>query len=230
MSASSTLQIHTQMRPDEAQPAQVRRSRRRHIHLKAASRPRQNARRGFGDRLLRNGAIACALLLGILALGNVRQPWAEKAAQGIQRALSMHINLDDSIGELTFVRRIMPESALVFLNVSGSSEMTPPADGAVTHLWSAVQPWLMLDGENRPVYAAAKGTVTAVSTLSDGRYGLLIDHGNGLESVYANLSEASVQMGEAVSRAQQLGAVDGGLYFELRQDGESVDPTERLGL
>lgn len=228
MSASSTLQIHTQMRPEEARPAQVRQRRRGLLRRRTAARG--NARGSYGDRLLRNGAIACALLLGILALGNIHQPWAEKAAQGIERALSMHINLDDSIGELTFVRQLMPESALVFLNVSGSPEMTLPADGEVAHSWSALQPWLMLSGGSRPVYATAAGTVTAISALSDGRYGLLVDHGQGLESVYANLTEVSVQMGDTVSRAQTLGACEGGLYFELRQDGESVDPTERLGL
>ena len=229
MSASSTLQIHTQMRPEEARPAQVR-QRRRGWPKRRRSAAREGARHSYGDRLLRNGAIACALLLGILALGNIRQPWAEKAAQGIEKALSMRINLDDSIGELTFVKQLMPESALVFLNVSGGARMAMPAEGEVSHAWSAVQPWLMLDGDSRAVCAAAAGTVTAVSKLSDGRYGLLVDHGQGLESVYANLTEASVQMGDAVSRAQVLGACEGGLYFELRQDGESVDPTERLGL
>ena len=222
MSSNATLHIHTQLRPEGAQPIEVRPSRRKR-------RPRQ-ARRPFGDRLLRNSAIACALLLGILALANVRQPWAQKAAEGIERALSMHINLDDAIGELTFVRQIMPESALVFLNVSGGGELTLPAEGEIAHPWSAMQPWLMIDGGNRPVCAAAAGTVTAVSALSDGKSGLLIDHGEGLESLVAGLSEVTVAAGDAVSRAQHLGACEGGLYFELRQDGQSVDPTERLGL
>ena len=183
-----------------------------------------------GDKLLRNSAIACALLLGILALGNLRLPWAQRAAQGIERALSMHINLDDSIGELTFVRQIMPESALVFLNVSGSSELARPSEGPVAHSWSALQPWLVFENGNLPVYAVGAGTVTAVSTLSGGNQGVLVDHGEGLESLYANLSQVNVQSGDRVSRGQQLGAGDSGLYFELRQGGEAVDPTERLGL
>ena len=226
----ASLHIHTQMTP-EAEPiaATTRPTRNRKAgRRRAASRGRPRA--GFGDRLLRNSAIACAALLGILALSNVQKPWAQKAAEGIERALSMHINLDDSIGELTFVRQIMPESALVFLNVSGGSELTPPADGDIAHPWSAMQPWLLLDGEKRPVCAPAGGTVTAVSALSDGRSGLLLDHGEGLESLVAGLDEVTVQTGDAVSRAQTLGSCEGGLYFELRQDGQSVDPTGRLGL
>ena len=222
MSENGTLRIHAQIRPEHdanVPPPKVRRRR-----------PGARSRLTQGDRLLRNSAIACALLLGILALGNLRQPWAEKATEGIRHALSMRINLDDSIGELTFVRQIMPESALVFLNVSGSGELTRPCDGAVSHPWSALQPWVMFEAGNRPVYAAEAGTVTAVSPLSGGGQGLLVDHGQGRETLYANLSEVRVASGDSVARGQQLGACEAGLYFELRQDGESADPTEKMGV
>ena len=184
-----------------------------------------------GDRLLRNSAIACAVLLGVLALGNIHQPWAEKASAGIEQALTMHIDLDESIGSLTFVREIMPESALVFMNLSGASAMTKPADGPVVHSWSGVQPWIMFAcQEGVPVYAAAAGIVTAVSPLSGGLFGVLIDHGEGLESVYASLTEVRIAVGDAVQRGQEIGAASENLYYELRQSGESIDPTARLGL
>ena len=224
MSENSTLHIHTRFRPDaaEAEPPTPRRKKRRQRKPKPALTR--------SDKLLRNSAIACALLLGILALGNLRAPWAEKASESIERALTMRINMDDSIGELTFVRQIMPESALVFLNVSGGAELARPCDGAVTHSWSAMQPWLAFETGKRPVCAAEAGTVTAVSDLSGGNQGLLVDHGEGRETLYANLSEVTVQSGDRIARGQQLGACEDGLYFELRQNGDSVDPTEGLGL
>ena len=80
------------------------------------------------------------------------------------------------------------------------------------------------------VCAAADGTIAAVSPLSDGSYGVLIDHGEGLESVTANLSAVSLQAGDAVLKGGILGTAGGSVYFELRQGGESVDPTERMGL
>ena len=223
-----TLRIHTQMGPHDDpgdRPPQVAVRKRR------ARRARTHARPLAGERLLRNSAIACAVLLGVLALGNIDRPWARQAAQGIERALTMHIDLDDSIGELTFVRQIMPESALVFLNVSGGAAMTTPVDGELRHPYSAAQPWMMFGcAADAPVFAADAGTVTAVSPLSDGRFGVLVDHGGGLETVYANLSVASVQSGDAVARGQQLGTGSDSLYFELRSAGEPVDPSERLGL
>ena len=229
MPETGTLRIHTRMGTEpatqDAPPAGGKRARR-----PALFRRRDGTRRlSSGDRLLRNSAIACAVLLGILALGNIKQPWAEKAAQSVRQALSMHIDLDDSIGELTFVKQLMPESALVFLNVSGTSDFASPTDAALRHPWSNLQPWLMYEAGNSPVYAVGAGTVTAISPLSDGRSGVLVDHGQGLETLYAGLDEVAVQSGDEVGRGQRLGASVDGLYFELRQDGESVDPAARLG-
>ena len=220
------LRIHTQLTPEPAAaaPAPVKTRRKRRVRL---SRPRAS----YGDRLLRNSAIACAALLGILALGNIRQPWAEKAADSIERALTMRINLDESFGDLTFVRQIMPESALVFLNISGGPELTSPVEGELTHPWQESQPWLLYACEaGSPVYADGAGTVSAVSKLSDDGYGLLIDHGGGLESVYANLEEVSVHSGDTVARGQQLGTGSERLYFEYRVAGEPADPSGKLGL
>ena len=235
MSENSTLHIHTQLKPDVPPgPAEVGK-RRRDAGRCALRLPRRRSaeakpRLTFSDRLLRNSAIACAVLLGVLAMGNVNQPWAVKATEGIDRALTMRINLDDSLGELTFVRSLMPESALVFLNVAGGAAMARPVAGDVAHPWSSLQPWTLFDGAGAPVCAAAAGTVTAISPLSGGLFGVLVDHGEGLESVYANLSEVSVASGDAVGRGDALGVSGDGLYFELRSAGESVDPSERMDL
>lgn len=226
------LRIHTHMTPETASGPRLSADPPPGVSRRRARRGKRPARRpDRGDRLLRNSAIACAVLLGALALGNVNQPWARKAAEGIERALTMHINLDDSIGELTFVRQIMPESALVFLNTAGGAALTMPVDGEIRHPWSDMQPWLMFDcGAGAEVYAVGAGTVTAVSALSGGRYGLLVDHGEGFEAVYANLSEVSVRSGDTVERGQPLGIASDSLYFEARSDGEPFDPGERLGL
>jgi septal ring factor EnvC (AmiA/AmiB activator) len=68
-------------------------------------------------------------------------------------------------------------------------------------------------------------------------YGLttIVDHGNGVLSIYAHASMLLVQPGERVARGQTLGQVgETGslrgphLYFELRVDGEAVDPAAWL--
>ena len=80
------------------------------------------------------------------------------------------------------------------------------------------------------VCAAADGIVSAVSPLSDGSFGVLVDHGNGLESIAAGLTDVSISTGDEVLRSGVIGSADSSVYFELRQNGESIDPSEKMGL
>ena len=221
------LSIHTASNPESTQDGASRRRTRPNLRRRMGIR----AGLSFQERLLRNCFLACAVLLGILALGNLQQPWAVKAADGIEQALTMKIDLDESLGQLSFVRNLMPESALVFFNLSGDHELLQPVHGELTHAYSASQPWLLFDTEaGAAVCAVADGTVSAVSELSDGSYGVLIDHGEGRESVTACLLDVAVQTGDKIVRGAQLGTAGKSLYFELRQAGESADPTEAMGL
>ena len=232
MSESGTLKIHASIRPDVSKAPKITSiegeapmSRGRVV------RARRRGRLSRADRLLRNSAYACALLLGVLALGNVNQPWARKASESVEKALTMRIDLDETIGSLQFVKRLMPELALVFMNLSGGAALERPVAGAVSHPWTNLQPWMMFDCDaGAAVVAAAPGTVTAVTPLSGDRYGVLLDHGEGVETVYARLSEASVSPGDGVSRGDALGTADGSVYFEYRKGGEAADPTAELGL
>ena len=221
------LSIHTASSPESTQDGASRRRTRPNVRRRMGIR----AGLSFQERLLRNCFLACAVLLGILALGNLQQPWAVKAADGIEQALTMKIDLDESLGQLSFVRNLMPESALVFFNLSGDHELLQPVQGELTHAYSATQPWLLFDTEaGAAVCAVAEGTVSAVSELSDGSYGVLIDHGEGRESVTACLLDVAVQTGDRLVRGAQLGTAGKSVYFELRQAGESADPTEAMGL
>lgn len=232
MSESGTLKIHARLRPSESDRAKtppIRISADAPRRRGRIRRPKPGLTRG--DRLLRNSAFACALLLGVLALNNVDEPWAQKASETVERALTMRIDLDESIGALEFVKNLMPESALVFMNLSGETALGQPVEGTLAHPWTGLQPWLTFDcSEGAEVRASAPGTVTAVSPLSSGRFGVLVDHGEGVETLYAQLDAAAVSPGDAVSRGDALGMSGGSLYFEYRKNGESIDPTALLGL
>jgi len=94
--------------------------------------------------------------------------------------------------------------------------------------------------------AAADLAQTAVRYALDGRvayaaplngYGLtvVVDHGNGVVSIYAHAGVLLVSTGDAIVRGQELGRVgDSGslrgayLYFEMRETGKPVDPSTWL--
>lgn len=226
----SKLRIHAQITPEQHEKTVPKAVRWRCIQHPQSKR-RSNRKLNYGERLLRNSALACAALLAVLAVGNINQPWARRTSATIEQALTMHIDLDESIGRLSFVRNLMPESALVFLNLSSDAELACPVNGELTHAYSEIQPWLTFScASGSDVFAAADGIVTAVSALPEDATGILIDHGNGTESVYACMEKSDVQPGDTISRGQVLGTADSMLYFELRENELPVDPTERMGL
>lgn len=82
-----------------------------------------------------------------------------------------------------------------------------------------------------PVEAAENGTVLYVGWMTGYGNVVVLDHGNGVSTVYAHLSSYLVHVGESVSRGQVIARVGSTgwstgphLHFEVRQDGQPVDP------
>ena len=115
--------------------------------------------------------------------------------------------------------------------VSGFGYRTHPVYGT-TRFHSGVD----IDGAcGQPIFAAEKGTV--LSAGYNGGYGnaTVIDHGNGLSTLYAHQSSIGVSSGQRVTRAEQIGLVGTTglstgchLHFEVRVNGEPVDPVPYL--
>ncbi|ONI43455.1 hypothetical protein AN641_09860 [Candidatus Epulonipiscioides gigas] len=83
-----------------------------------------------------------------------------------------------------------------------------------------------------PIYAADDGTVT-YSSWNNGGYGYLviIDHGNGYETYYAHNSKNYVNVGDKVSKGDNIATVGSTgdstgnhIHFEIRLNGSRQDP------
>jgi len=88
------------------------------------------------------------------------------------------------------------------------------------------------------IRAAATGTVIFAGNEPE-RFGKLvvIDHGNGWHTAYGHLSKVTVKKGEVVRAGERVGlggatgeAKEPELHFEIRHDGQPIDPAPRLGL
>ena len=108
-----------------------------------------------------------------------------------------------------------------------------PADGPLSETFgSGVDPRgiALSTHAGAAVRAAAGGTVLFAGPEPQ-RYGqlVLIDHGNGWVTAYANLGRLVVASGEAVRANTRLGFTgDRPLHFELRRDNAPVDPLPQL--
>lgn len=222
---NSRLKIHTSARPASAAPTG---------QAKKAGKPRAwGSSLTAGEKLIRNTAIAGAALLCVLAMRNIDAPWSEAAVDGIRQAVTMHVDWDESIGRLSFVRALVPETALVSLNLDEEAVLVRPVDGGVVHGYSEEQPWLEFScPAGAQVLAAAGGRVTASAQGMSGDYLVLIEHEDGAETLYGYMAGAEVSAGQQVAAGDVIGsAADGAdarLYFELRENDRAADPTGRL--
>ncbi|MBQ3080536.1 MAG: M23 family metallopeptidase [Clostridia bacterium] len=241
---SGKFKMHTSFRPefeisDQKKAGIFSKSRKTDIR-----QPEKNAARApkteyvrkrppASVRLLRNTAVACSLLLAVMSLKNIDSPVTNRITGAVKNVLSMDLNLDDSIGKLSFVQNFMPESAQVFLNMNNRDQKRYPVSGQIVHEWSEKQPWIEYLTENsEQVYAVTGGTVKASVKSDDGDYTVVIEGEDGAEAVYAYLASGSVKAGSKVDAGDVIG-ISGNdakahLYFEYRVNEKSADPTKLL--
>ena len=85
--------------------------------------------------------------------------------------------------------------------------------------------------EGTPVHAADGGVVVEAGWVSGYGYTVIIDHGNGMSTLYAHNSDVAVSPGQTVSKGQVVsysgntgGSTGPHLHFEVPINGEPTDP------
>lgn len=120
----------------------------------------------------------------------------------------------------------------------GSGQFRWPLNGGLSQYSSFFHPGAVdiTDPVGTPIGAADSGRVITVEKLGYG-YGwhVIIDHGNGLTSLYAHMSALYVTVGQNVSKGQTVGALGltgrttgPHLHFETRRNGSPVNPLSLL--
>ncbi|OGG04241.1 hypothetical protein A2Z33_03765 [Candidatus Gottesmanbacteria bacterium RBG_16_52_11] len=119
------------------------------------------------------------------------------------------------------------------VTTGGTGQFQWPTNGSVSQypIWyhMAVD---IANNSAPPVVAADSGTVVVVQYLRYG-YGfhVIIDHGNGFQTLYGHMSEIYVDPGDGVKRGQMIGKMGSTgrstgthLHFEVRKGGSAINP------
>jgi murein DD-endopeptidase MepM/ murein hydrolase activator NlpD len=127
--------------------------------------------------------------------------------------------------------------AQIQAGVRGTSNFIWPTSGAISQYPVWYHMAVDISNSGAPaILAADTGTVTYADCLGWG-YGchIIIDHGNGYQSLYAHLSQIGVAIGQAVSQGQTIGAMGSTgrssgthLHFEIRSGGGLLNPLNFL--
>src|SRR5207249_4670241 len=86
-----------------------------------------------------------------------------------------------------------------------------------------------------PVEAPAAGSVVEASSQGDFGKHVMLDHGNGVRSLYGHLKRVDVKVGQRVAKGQVIGPVGSTgrstgphLHYEVLMAGKPVDPSRFL--
>ena len=163
----------------------------------------------------------------------------KETGQALQRQLS------ESTGRLQNLlaglqrrkENALPQAASEF--ETGKGDLPWPLRGKVIAAFgSQVHPRYKTKTSNLGIDIKA-GTSAVVRAVAAGRvayadqfmgYGnlVIVDHGGGFYTLYANLTEMSAQVGSEVTAGTQVGVVADYLHFEIRRDGKAVNPIDWL--
>lgn len=127
--------------------------------------------------------------------------------------------------------------ASIQAGVKGTSNFIWPTSGAISQYPVWYHMAVDIANPSAPaILAADSGTVIYSGCLGWG-YGchIIIDHGNGYQTLYAHLSTLGVSSGQAVSQGQQIGIMGSTgrstgihLHFEVRSGGSLLNPLNFL--
>ena len=148
---------------------------------------------------------------------------------------------DDSEGSTESGSGGPSEPAITGGGPSSSAGFIWPAGGPISSYYGPNHPLGididLFNNGGAPISAAMGGVVTFAGGNACCSYGyyVVVDHGNGFQTLYAHLSAIGVGVGEVVAQGQYLGA--GGstgystgdhLHFEVQLNGSRVNPLNYL--
>lgn len=133
-----------------------------------------------------------------------------------------------------YVARTTPDAGVV----SALGSFVWPASGGITQRYVGYHKAIDIANKGAlGILAADSGRVTVAGWPDGFGYGnrVMIDHGNGYQTLYAHLSSISVSVGQTVNRGDVIGKMGSTgrstgthLHFEIRQNGVSMDPLAYL--
>lgn len=134
-------------------------------------------------------------------------------------------------GQLIFIPGT--DASLVSSPLVSKGDFIWPVEGKVTYKFGAISGNVVNKGleiyvsKNEDVKASNKGKVVFIAKSLAG-YGdtMIIEHGNNLLSVYANLDKINAEVGKHVLQAECIASIKQGdmLHFEIRKGAKPVNP------
>jgi murein DD-endopeptidase MepM/ murein hydrolase activator NlpD len=119
----------------------------------------------------------------------------------------------------------------------GTGQFVWPVGGTISQGFSWYHKAIDIANHDLPDILAADGGVVSFTGWQPGGYGnyLILNHGNGYQTLYAHLSQIYISVGQKIGKGQVIGKMGSTgrstgphLHFEIRINGSSQNPLNYL--
>ncbi len=191
------------------------------------------------------------LSLQLASLSADRQQQQGLVAQLQDRMSGRHRELEELIADREELEALLEEINRIIVDIPAPEEMQVIADARGQLPWplqgqvvsgfgarysdgSMVRQGVVIAAEaGTPARAVHHGRVVFADWLRGSGLLVVVDHGQGFISLYARNGALNKQSGDWVNRGEPVGTAgpdagtgDPGLYFEIRQNGQPLDPVQ----
>lgn len=210
----------------------------------------------YGSRLFWQTLISCAIFFTVLGISRLPLVSADLVVRGVRHTVTNEydfVAVTKNFPSIDEIRTNYIQKIVDWLGSTRPQAPRPvkevpvwPVEGRVTsgYGWRfdpQIKQERLHEGidieahEGAPVRAVLSGVVSSVRESPTYGKVIEIDHGGGVVTLYAHLSEitvpatARVKQGDIIGRAGKTGnAATVHLHFEVTENGRSVDPLRKL--
>lgn len=137
-----------------------------------------------------------------------------------------------TVGQVLFIPGRQKEPQTNFTPKNGSDDLIWPANGKILCRYHEKKGGVSNKGIDMsldhacPIQAAAEGRIVFVGKLNGYGQTIILDHKNGLASVYSGLDKPSVKSGDDIQRGQVLAqaGTETAFHFEIRRKNRPQNP------
>ena len=162
----------------------------------------------------------------------VFQVTEDSALEGVEREILKGELFPDSVDHMTYLIDFPCKVPAVGMMTSGFGDRVDPISGEQGYHYGID----IAAEEGQPIYAVSSGIVCKTGYNSYGNY-VVLEHDDGLQSLYAQCSTVIVSEGERIDAGEQIASIGmtgratgNHLHFELWRAGKILDPTNYLEL
>lgn len=183
-------------------------------------------------------------LAGVVLYGSSFMSKVQSGAQKLQETItdltdenellkSENAQLEEKVAILseTINQKVMAEQELEAKRVEESQPTEFPLTGSVT-VEEAEEPepiCIFTATEGTTVIAAATGTVTAIEDDADYGKRVIVDHGNGYQTIYRNQGDVKVKVDEEITRGTTIFVISNDntkVGYQVTKDGAFISPMD----